>query len=358
MESPDLTDAFGLWSNAEKGGRSGISPRKPADHGHRPARFPHAKIWEQPQQPQRESNLVRLTRPWVLAVQGANYAKAIEMRTGMGSAHAPPPPRLFPRAAVGGGWGLMRRSTPGSNDSPSLAVSPSRRPLKPTPQVPQQFSRPSFLPVAPASAKESRSHVVSNGTPNHHPWRLSAMSLHSAGCQIAVTTVASNTYGAIKIEQVEARLVRKQNMLRLSTSATAFTCTLQSEAFVVSGQRNPTQWHAYHQSSPQQTASNRRRRQVHTRCSAPVSSQQCHPVLWSHCVIQYPLVAAYNPLPSTGHTHSSGKREINKKTRRPAASSSTIPTCENPGVTQPGIELVYPWWEASSLTAQPTRPPE
>ncbi|KAJ8870636.1 hypothetical protein PR048_029659 [Dryococelus australis] len=52
-----------------------------------------------------------------------------------------------------------------------------------------------------------------------------------------------------------------------------------------------------------------------------------------------------------------GKREIPEKTRRPAASSSTIATCENPGVTLPGIEPCSPWWEASSLTAQSPRPP-
>ncbi|KAJ8880930.1 hypothetical protein PR048_017403 [Dryococelus australis] len=33
-----------------------------------------------------------------------------------------------------------------------------------------------------------------------------------------------------------------------------------------------------------------------------------------------------------------GKREIPEKTRRPAALSGTIPACENPGVTRPGIE--------------------
>ncbi|KAJ8890626.1 hypothetical protein PR048_010135 [Dryococelus australis] len=41
------------------------------------------------------------------------------------------------------------------------------------------------------------------------------------------------------------------------------------------------------------------------------------------------------------------KREIPEiKTRRPAASSSTTPTCENPGVTRPGIEPGSHWWEA------------
>ncbi|KAJ8866299.1 hypothetical protein PR048_032142 [Dryococelus australis] len=47
-----------------------------------------------------------------------------------------------------------------------------------------------------------------------------------------------------------------------------------------------------------------------------------------------------------------GKRETTEKTRRPAASSGTIPTYENPGVNQPGIKPGSPWWEASRLTAQ------
>ncbi|KAJ8880929.1 hypothetical protein PR048_017402, partial [Dryococelus australis] len=51
-----------------------------------------------------------------------------------------------------------------------------------------------------------------------------------------------------------------------------------------------------------------------------------------------------------------GKREIPEKTRHPAASSGTIPTCESP-VARPGIEPGSPWWEASVLIAQPPRPP-
>ncbi|KAJ8870894.1 hypothetical protein PR048_027195 [Dryococelus australis] len=46
-----------------------------------------------------------------------------------------------------------------------------------------------------------------------------------------------------------------------------------------------------------------------------------------------------------------GKQEILEKTRRQAASSGTFPTCENPGVTRPGIEAGSPW-----LTAHPQRP--
>ncbi|KAJ8871566.1 hypothetical protein PR048_027892 [Dryococelus australis] len=45
-----------------------------------------------------------------------------------------------------------------------------------------------------------------------------------------------------------------------------------------------------------------------------------------------------------------------RKTRRPAASSSTIPSCGNLGVTRSAIEPGSPWWAARSLTAQPPRP--
>ncbi|KAJ8898154.1 hypothetical protein PR048_003514 [Dryococelus australis] len=51
-----------------------------------------------------------------------------------------------------------------------------------------------------------------------------------------------------------------------------------------------------------------------------------------------------------------GGREIPDKTRRPAPSSGTIPTCENPGVTPPGIKPGSPRWEASSLTTTPPQP--
>ncbi|KAJ8877621.1 hypothetical protein PR048_022076 [Dryococelus australis] len=51
-----------------------------------------------------------------------------------------------------------------------------------------------------------------------------------------------------------------------------------------------------------------------------------------------------------------GKREIPEKIRQPAASSGTIPTCENPGVNRPGIEPGSPRWEASRSTAHPMRP--
>ncbi|KAJ8897426.1 hypothetical protein PR048_002772 [Dryococelus australis] len=42
-----------------------------------------------------------------------------------------------------------------------------------------------------------------------------------------------------------------------------------------------------------------------------------------------------------------GKREYPEKARRQAVLSSTIPTCEDPGADQPGIEPGWPWWEAN-----------
>ncbi|KAJ8891139.1 hypothetical protein PR048_010653 [Dryococelus australis] len=57
-----------------------------------------------------------------------------------------------------------------------------------------------------------------------------------------------------------------------------------------------------------------------------------------------------------------GKKKpgVPEKTHRPAASSGTscrFPTSKNPGFIRPGIEPGSPWWEASSLTAQPPRLP-
>ncbi|KAJ8872105.1 hypothetical protein PR048_025706 [Dryococelus australis] len=43
-----------------------------------------------------------------------------------------------------------------------------------------------------------------------------------------------------------------------------------------------------------------------------------------------------------------GRRETPGKTRRPAASSGTIPTCEHPGSTPPWIKPGSPWWEATA----------
>ncbi|KAJ8870842.1 hypothetical protein PR048_027143 [Dryococelus australis] len=53
----------------------------------------------------------------------------------------------------------------------------------------------------------------------------------------------------------------------------------------------------------------------------------------------------------------SGKRKIPEKTRRPATSFGTIPACENPGATSPGIESGSPSWEVSSLNCYTTAAP-
>ncbi|KAJ8888810.1 hypothetical protein PR048_008302 [Dryococelus australis] len=129
-----------------------------------------------------------------------------------------------------------------------------------------------------AGVPESRLHVVSNGAPSHHTWRLSAMSSHNADRQIEVNTVVSKTYAAITAGQVEAGLVRKHYILPINTPVTAFTCPLQSEAFVVSGQWKPTQWYAYHehQSSQQETALNCRQTGPH-----PLQCSSVKPTLWT-----------------------------------------------------------------------------
>ena len=107
------------------------------------------------------------------------------------------------------------------------------------------------------------------------------MQLKNAGSQIAFTSVASSTYAAIIVRHVEAGLVRKHYISPLSTPLTAFTCPLQSEALVVSGQWKPTKRHASHLSSLQKTAKNYWCRQVQTRCNTPTSTQHCG---WSSTV--------------------------------------------------------------------------
>ncbi|KAJ8888059.1 hypothetical protein PR048_007545, partial [Dryococelus australis] len=51
------------------------------------------------------------------------------------------------------------------------------------------------------------------------------------------------------------------------------------------------------------------------------------------------------------------KRELPEETRRLAESPGTIPTSENPGATQSGIEPCSPWREASALASTPPRLP-
>ncbi|KAJ8895214.1 hypothetical protein PR048_000539 [Dryococelus australis] len=58
------------------------------------------------------------------------------------------------------------------------------------------------------------------------------------------------------------------------------------------------------------------------------------------------------PLASPPTAWRSRRCAAHRKTRRPVASSSTIPTFKNPGVARPGIEPCSPWREASRLTTQ------
>ncbi|KAJ8889444.1 hypothetical protein PR048_008943 [Dryococelus australis] len=51
-----------------------------------------------------------------------------------------------------------------------------------------------------------------------------------------------------------------------------------------------------------------------------------------------------------------GKPEITEKTRLPAASSGTIPTCENPGAIRRVLNPVRLRWEAGNLPTTPLRP--
>ncbi|KAJ8893762.1 hypothetical protein PR048_006362 [Dryococelus australis] len=59
--------------------------------------------------------------------------------------------------------------------------------------------------------------------------------------------------------------------------------------------------------------------------------------MWESCRTM-PLVGGSSRGSPLSPAISQGKREIPEKTRRPAASSGTIPTCENPGAIPPEIE--------------------
>ncbi|KAJ4449526.1 hypothetical protein ANN_00927 [Periplaneta americana] len=136
--------------------------------------------------------------------------------------------------------------------------------------------------------------------------------------RITFTPVASNTYAAIIVEQVEAGLVRKHYILLLSTPVKAFTCPLQSETLVVSGHWKPTQ--RMRSTSP---TLKRRQRTVDADRSTPVVVLQrrlntVDEAVWSvtatwirwqssRAVVTLrgpvPLVSAYDPLLSTGFKH-------------------------------------------------------
>ncbi|KAJ8877835.1 hypothetical protein PR048_022294 [Dryococelus australis] len=59
---------------------------------------------------------------------------------------------------------------------------------------------------------------------------------------------------------------------------------------------------------------------------------------------------------SSAEVNGREKRGIPERSRRPAASSGTIPTCEDPGAVPPGIGPGLGWCEAGDLTTTPPRP--
>ncbi|KAJ8877927.1 hypothetical protein PR048_022386 [Dryococelus australis] len=77
----------------------------------------------------------------------------------------------------------------------------------------------------------------------------------------------------------------------------------------------------------------------------------------SHCATAAPvMVIDTERCVSTACCNKAGKREILEITRGPTASSGTIPTFEDPGMTRPGIELGSPGWKASRLPTTPLLP--
>ncbi|KAJ8869308.1 hypothetical protein PR048_030882 [Dryococelus australis] len=106
--------------------------------------------------------------------------------------------------------------------------------------------------------------------------------------------------------------------------------------------------------------SNKEERQVDERVrgktgeeGVTASSVATSPSTHTRCPDQGTPQASHN---TTGDIHGGGNGRSPRKTRRPAALSGTIPTCENPGMTRPRIEPFSPWWVASRLIAKPPPP--
>ncbi|KAJ8893480.1 hypothetical protein PR048_006078 [Dryococelus australis] len=134
----------------------------------------------------------------------------------------------------------------------------------------------------------------------------------------------------------------------------------------------------HEQGNPNKKEKERERERERESRSVVHCSRQCGVCVWAKCPCRYRAKlkncvlkvehapSKLQPSTRTSTPHfptvwsSAGikgrwKREIPEKTRRPEALSGTIPKCENPGVTRPGIEP-SPWWEASRLITQPPRP--
>ncbi|KAJ8890947.1 hypothetical protein PR048_010456 [Dryococelus australis] len=84
----------------------------------------------------------------------------------------------------------------------------------------------------------------------------------------------------------------------------------------------------------------------------PTSEAYC-PERTSECEVLRADDGANVSMEQRRNKRAGGKRKIPEKSRRPTTSSGTIPTCKNPEVIRPGTEPGPPWWDVSSLTAQP-----
>ncbi|KAJ8866114.1 hypothetical protein PR048_033638 [Dryococelus australis] len=89
---------------------------------------------------------------------------------------------------------------------------------------------------------------------------------------------------------------------------------------------------------------------LHKFARAPTSQHPFHPPP----TFAAPAVAPTAERRRNARTGKGGTSQ--RKARLPAASTGTIPTCENPE-TRPRIEPGSPWWEAGRLTDQPPWPP-
>ncbi|KAJ8866112.1 hypothetical protein PR048_033636 [Dryococelus australis] len=82
---------------------------------------------------------------------------------------------------------------------------------------------------------------------------------------------------------------------------------------------------------------------------------ECSGDIWTAVPLNIEVLRADEGEASSAGIHGWMKREVPEKTRLPAASSATIPTCENPRASPPEIEPGSPCWKASRLTNTPPR---
>ena len=137
------------------------------------------------------------------------------------------------------------------------------------------------------------------------------MLLKNAGSQIVLTSVVSNMFVTFIVEHVDAGFVRKHCILPLSTPVTSLCahCSLRDLWSLHNGSRCngmwatipalKRQWWTVEADSPNSLQYSKVDSTLWMKLYGP--SQPCgqdggHPMLWSHYVVQYLLVSAYNPL--------------------------------------------------------------